>query len=452
MDWEPIISDLYKKIVRDIPWGFRAMVKPMLKEAAEKKSLQRNASRVTEADLITALFDITPGPFQAEARQNLQAMGIDVDRYIRLQEIDRQYRVSWESFGKAFHPGNIHFAMYVTDRCNQHCLHCAASSPLHRPELSSRQWFSIIDNLESSLQKEGRHGVYIWFGGEPTLRDDIRDLIHYCGQKGYFQAIITNGVLFDDSFAQFCAQNHMSHVFVSFDSADPDKNDRVRGAAGSLAAAKQAVTSARKHGLFVCASTTVTRHNIDELEDIKSLAQEWGAMPYFRAVVKQKKAAANWQEIGLRQEDYRRLYDFKYQEAVEAIRNGKAGTLPIYSIYEMVPFMEEPQNDAEMTALEWGVGCQACRTMAGVDVNGDIFPCGYPSDLTLGNGLIDSFTDIMASQLFRDIRDRKRTGQCATCTHLKLCGGGCRVHAESETGDFFAPFPQCWHTTNPPHH
>ena len=57
----------------------------------------------------------------------------------------------------------------------------------------------------------------------------------------------------------------------------------------------------------------------------------------------------------------------------------------------------------------------------------------------------------MDSKLFKDIRDRVRTGKCASCHHLELCGGGCRVHAECETGDFFASFPYCWHEMDHEH-
>ena len=68
-----------------------------------------------------------------------------------------------------------------------------------------------------------------------------------------------------------------------------------------------------------------------------------------------------------------------------------------------------------------------------------------PSDLKLGNLLEQSFEEIMSSTLFKEIRDRKRVGKCAACEHLSLCGGGCRVHAEKETGDFFASYSACWH-------
>ena len=451
MDWEPEVFELFNKLIATVPETFRTMVKPMLKETAEKKCLERNAAYVNEADLITALFDITPEPFKAESIANLQALGVDVERYIELKEIKDQYKLSWEKFGKAFHPGNKHIAMYVTDKCNQKCLHCAADSNSQRPDLNTDEWVQIIENLETSLRNQGRRGVYVWFGGEPTCRKDIRDLIKYCGDHGYYQALITNGILFDEDFAKFCADNGMSHVFISFDSADPANNDKIRGVPNSLEYAKQAAKNGLKYGLFMCASTTVMKQNIDELEEIEALAEEWGVAPYFRAVVKQRNAAKNWDEIGLNQEEYKKLYDFKYKHTIEAIRKGKGATLPIYSIFEMVPFMEQPINDKELTALEWGVGCQACRIFNGVDVNGDIFPCGYPSELILGNALTDSFEDIMNSQLYKDIRDGKREGKCASCHHIKLCRGGCRVHTECETGNFFKSFSYCWHKNDHEH-
>ena len=184
MDWEPEIKELYEKIVGQIPETFRPMVGPMLSEAAEKKCNERNGGSVTEPDLITGLFDITPEAFKAEAISNLQALNVDVQKYVELKDIQDEYKASLDKFGKAFHPGNVHFAMYVTDRCNQKCVHCAADSKEHRDELTTEQWKQIIDNLETSLRKEGKHGVFIWFGGEPTCREDIRELIKYCQRRG----------------------------------------------------------------------------------------------------------------------------------------------------------------------------------------------------------------------------------------------------------------------------
>jgi radical SAM protein with 4Fe4S-binding SPASM domain len=330
-------------------------------------------------------------------------------------------------------------------------LHCAADSKVERPELSTEQWCQIVENLETGLQKQGRHGVYIWFGGEPTMRKDIHKIMEFCRKHKYYHAIITNGVLFDEKFAKLCAENRMSHVFVSFDSADPKKNDKIRGMPRSLEYAERAVKNCLKYGLFVCASVTIMKQNIDELDKIKKLSESWGAQPYFRAVVKQNRAAEYWDEIGLSQDEYKKLYAFKYTHAIETIRKGEAGTLPAFEIYEMTPFMESPKDDKELTAIEWGVGCLACRTMMGVDVDGTILPCGYPTKYTLGNALTDNFEDVLNSQRFKDIRDRKRTGKCGSCHHLKFCGGGCRVHTECETGDILTSFPYCWHQNDHEH-
>lgn len=448
IEWKPEVYELFNKIVVQVPEMFRPMVKPLLHETAVKKCLDRNASQTNEADLVTALLEITPGPFKTEAIDNLKSLGIDVQRYIKLKEIRDQHNLSWNQFGKAFYPRNYHFTMYLTDRCNQKCIHCASETRKIRPELSTEQWKHIIENIETSLMKQGRHGVYIWFGGEPTLRGDIRELIKYCGDREYFQAVATNGMLFTEDFAKYCADNGMSHVFVSLDSADPEKAAKIRGVPRAFESAERAIKTAVNHGLFTIVTATVMKLNMDELEKTRSLIQSWGAIPYFRAVIKQSKAAENWDEIGLNREDYKKLYDFKYKPTIEAIREGD---LPGFLIYDMVPFIEKPQNDKELTALEWGVGCQACRSVSGIDTNGDFFPCDYSSKLTIGNVLTQNFEDIMNSQLFKDIRDRKRTGKCGSCHHLDLCGGGCRVHAERETGDFFASFSYCWHEDDHKH-
>jgi radical SAM protein with 4Fe4S-binding SPASM domain len=451
MEWKPEVHELYEKIIARVPAAFRSMVKTLLHDAAGKKCLERNDGYVNEADLITALFEITPEQFKAESIENLKNLGVDVQKYLEIKEIRDRHKLEWEKIEKPWHPGNYWFTMYLTDRCNQACLHCAADSKRHRPELSTGQWVQIIENLETSLRARGRRGVYIWFGGEAACRDDIRDIIKYCGDRGYFHSISTNGIGFDEELAKFCADNGMSHVFVSLDSTDPAKAAKIRGTPHAFEYAEKAIGHAVKNGLLAVITTTVMKLNIDELEDIKALVESRDAVPYFRAVIKQENAAKNWQRIGLDPDDYKRFYDFKYGLIIDKIREGKAGTLPIFGIYDMVPFMEKPGDDTELTALEWGVGCQACRTISGIDINGDVFPCDYPSTLTLGNVLTQGFEDIMNSQLFKDIRDRKRTGKCASCHHLELCGGGCRVHAECETGDFFAPFSYCWHQNDHQH-
>ena len=444
MEWKPEVEELFSKIASQIPLVFRPMVKPQLRKAAEKQCIGRNESWVSRDDLITALFEITPRQFRGECITMVQNLGIDAMRYVSLKDIREMYKKSWEQFAEAFHPGNYHITLYVTDRCNEQCKHCAVEL-FKRPDLPIEDWIHIVDNIEFTLRDQGRR-AYIYFGGEPTVRQDLPKLIEHCGKIGAFHALATNGLLFKEDYAKFCADNGMSHVFISLDSGNPEKAAQIRGVRRAGELAKRAIDTAQRHGLFVIVNFVVMKQNIDEMEEMKALVESWGAAPYMRAVIKTGTALQFWDEVGLSEAEYRRFYDFKYKHAVEAVRKGYAGTLPIFDIWDWTPFMEEPLNDQERTAIEWGVGCQACRTISGVDVNGDFFPCYYPTKLKLGNLLTERFQDIMDSHLFREIRDRKKhSGKCTTCHHSDLCGGGCGVHAECETGDFFASVPYCWH-------
>lgn len=451
MEWNKEIEDLYKKITDLTPEGFRSSVKPMLREATEKTARLRNSGFVSRDDLLSALFEITPEAFQPTVIEDMETIGIDSERYIKLSSIRKEYARTWDEIGAAFLPGVYHITMYLTDRCNQKCIHCASGVMENRPELSTDQWIQIIENVEQTLRKRGRNGCYIWFGGEPTLRKDIKELIQYCGDKGYYQAISSNGMLFDEELAKLCAEVKMSHVFISYDSTIPERAAKIRGVPKAGEAAEKAIKLALKYGHFVICTATAQKENFNELEVIQSKLESMGVIPFFRAVIKQRTAEKNWGEVGLNLDQYKQYYEFKYKLVIDAIRNGESSSINKFYTYDMVPFMECPLNDEERTALEWGVGCQACRSVSGIDINGDFFPCDYTSQLTLGNVLTQDFDEIMESEMFKAIRDRKIKGKCSTCHHLDLCGGGCRVHAENETGDFLASLPFCWHEDDHTH-
>ncbi len=451
MEWSNEMESMFEEIMAQTPEMFRTSIKPMWREAAEKTARLRNSGFISKDDLLSSLFEITPEAFKPTVVQDLTGLGIDTDHYVKISEARKAYARTWDEVGGAWAPGVYHFTMYLTDRCNQNCIHCAAGLMGKRPELSTEQWKQIMDNVEETLLKQGRRGCYIWFGGDPTLRKDLKELIKYAGDKGYFQAISTNGVLFNEELAKLCADVKMHHVFISYDSVYPERAAKIRGYPKAMEAAEKAIKLALDYGHLVICTATVQEANFDELAEIQEKLDSMGALPYFRAVIKQRTAEVNWNEIGLNSEQFRQFYDFKFKNVVDAVRSGKASFLNKVYTYDMVPFMECPRTIEEKAALEWGVGCQACRSVSGIDVNGDFFPCDYPSKLTLGNVLEQDFGEIMESEMFKAIRDRKITGSCSTCHHLEMCGGGCRVHAENETGDFLAALPFCWHEDDHEH-
>jgi hypothetical protein len=64
--------------------------------------------------------------------------------------------------------------MALTFRCQNDCVHCYAGGPHETQEMTTAQWKTSIDRLNEA-------GVFIltFTGGEPTLREDLPELLQY---------------------------------------------------------------------------------------------------------------------------------------------------------------------------------------------------------------------------------------------------------------------------------
>lgn len=76
----------------------------------------------------------------------------------------------------------------LTFRCQNNCVHCYAGGPHKTSELTTEQWKEVINTLSQI-------GVFIltFTGGEPTLREDLPELLFYARNKGMVTGLITNG-------------------------------------------------------------------------------------------------------------------------------------------------------------------------------------------------------------------------------------------------------------------
>ncbi|MBD3196955.1 MAG: hypothetical protein GF317_18020 [Candidatus Lokiarchaeota archaeon] len=82
MQWEEEVRSLYEKMVERIPESVRPIIKPALAEAAEKKCTERSGNKISEVDLVVALFEVTPPAFQPTMIEDLKDLGVDYDRYL----------------------------------------------------------------------------------------------------------------------------------------------------------------------------------------------------------------------------------------------------------------------------------------------------------------------------------------------------------------------------------
>jgi uncharacterized radical SAM superfamily Fe-S cluster-containing enzyme len=119
----------------------------------------------------------------------------------------------------------------VTDRCNLRCAVCFADAGGAESEEPSVERISWL--LGRSIAAAGPSNLQL-SGGEPTLRDDLPEIVEAARRAGYtFIQINTNGIRLaaEKGYAQRLADAGLVSVFLQFDGVDDETYRRLRGRA-----------------------------------------------------------------------------------------------------------------------------------------------------------------------------------------------------------------------------
>ncbi|MDO4541072.1 MAG: SPASM domain-containing protein, partial [Syntrophomonadaceae bacterium] len=97
--------------------------------------------------------------------------------------------------------------------------------------------------------------------------------------------------------------------------------------------------------------------------------------------------------------------------------------------------------------LQMHGGCSAGTKFGNVDPQGNVHPCQFWQDYTVGNVREKPFSEIWTSDdpLMVMLREKANHvgGKCGECKHKTLCGG-CRIRARAAYGDLWAEDPACY--------
>ncbi len=166
----------------------------------------------------------------------------------------------------------------VTGNCPFSCGHCSYAGREGSP-LTGRQWLDVI----GQVKRLGTCTLGLT-GGEPLLRDDLEELVAAASPE-MAGIIFTTGHGLTAGRARRLARAGVACVTIGLESADAAVHDRVRGAAGSFAAAERAARLCRDAGIYTAVSIMATRERIADgtLERVYELGERW-AVGEFRVL------------------------------------------------------------------------------------------------------------------------------------------------------------------------
>jgi radical SAM protein with 4Fe4S-binding SPASM domain len=296
----------------------------------------------------------------------------------------------------------------ITYRCNNDCAHCYNARPRKYPELSTEEWIRILDQLWAI-------GIphIVFTGGEPTLRNDLPELIRHAEQNGQITGLNTNGRRFRDAaYVQTLVDAGLDHVQITFESSDPMIHDQMVGKSGAWQQTVAGVQNAVSSSLYVMTNTTMLQTNVQTIPATLEYLGEMGLKTVgLNALIHSGRGRTVG--TGLPEEDLPAILS----QAQE-----------ITSRFDQRLIWYTPTQYCHFDPMELSLGVKGCTAALYnmcIEPDGEVIPC-QSIYRGLGNIITSDWQSIWEHDLAVSLRERKLAPEkCGGCLLFGECGGGC---------------------------
>ena len=282
--------------------------------------------------------------------------------------------------------------------CNQKCVHCYAAGQTlaEEKELDTAEWKRIIDKC-----REAGIPQITFTGGEPTMREDLTELIDY--SKWFVTRLNTNGIKLTKDYCRELKKASLDSMQITFYSCDEEIHNKLVGA-NQYQNTVQGIENAIAEGLNISINTPLCTLNKDYVKTLEFLKEKGVRYVTCSGLITTGNAtAAESVSLQLSGEQIQEIL----KEAVGYChRNG------------MEISFTSPGWIPEEFFKEYGLmtpNCGACLSNMAITPSGNVVPC--QSDLSgepLGNMLTDSWESIWNSESCQKKRaySAKMLGEC----------------------------------------
>jgi heme b synthase len=331
----------------------------------------------------------------------------------------------------------------LTEGCNLKCVHCRATAQPARNEreLSTEEAFKVVDEIISFSNP-----ILILTGGEPLFRPDFFHIADYAVKKGLKVALATNGTLIDRDIAKKIKDTGIKRVAISIDGAKKETHDSFRGIQGAFDRALLGAEYLQEQGLEVQFNSTISKHNVEEIQDILNLTLHKKAVALHIFMLVPVGCGIQISESQmLSAEQYEQVLAWFNDKSREVSIEIKPTCAPHY--YRII--RQKAKERGEKITFEthgraaMTKGCLAGSGVFFISHKGIIQPCGY-LPVQAGDVSKQSIKEIWEnSKEFKTLRNTSELeGKCGACEYLNVCSG-CRARAYYETGNYMAEEPYC---------
>lgn len=335
----------------------------------------------------------------------------------------------------------------ITALCNLRCSYCYFFDNPAVPyrDLPAEEWLRFFEEL-------GRCAVMrvSLQGGEPLMRRDFRELVDGIVRNRMRFSVLTNGTLVTEGLAAFiAATGRCDQVQVSIDGSCAAVHDRTRGP-NSFERATRGLRWLQRHGVPVGVRVTVTRHNVDDLENTARFLLEELGIPRFGTNAAgyvgscMRHAREVLLNVGERMRAMRALTALaeRYPNRITAT----AGPLADANTWGR---MEQARRDRAPAFDDGGrlTGCGCHFSSCAVRADGTLIPCVLLPHLEMGRVNRDPLTDVWRHHpVLEELRARSTIAlsgfeHCRDCPYVPYCTGNCPALSHTCYGQVQHPSP-----------
>jgi radical SAM protein with 4Fe4S-binding SPASM domain len=332
-----------------------------------------------------------------------------------------------------------HVVWNITDRCNLKCRHCYMGATGHRSdgELTPEEALDLVDRM-------GAAGVPTLFmtGGEMFSRPDVWDLLEAAHSHGIRLVVSTNGTMIDEDDIARLAGLGVDYAAVTIYGPPAFHDDYVL-VPGAYERIVETARIMREHGIRLCVKTTVNQDTWPHLPYVIATAKELGARVLYPCDLVTTGRATDLATRSVGPDEWRKFAEMIVEEVLSDPDGLEfdVGANPSIVPYVAGLLAERGQDTSAGSArLELMSACPVGHGHMAVNARGDIMPCQFMQDYSVGNVREMDLGEAVRS--LSELGEADVGGSCGACEFARTCRG-CRAKAHCVHGDVAAEDPLC---------